>query len=180
MATLLLIELSGLSRLYLSTSHAQVTASHIGNQSNIYQYDSKTGRCMNHLGQEGWNKINLATLFDGINERLLADPTFQPKHRYRNINAECVDFRGFDFNRVIKLSYVTLEKWNLQGANLDHASFTFAHMINSDLRGARLSKISMGYANIDGVVDPFTQYPDFCKRMYHRSDPHVGRINCEL
>ena len=51
---------------------------------------------------------------------------------------------------------------------------------DDDLRGARLSGISIGYTYISGKIDQFTEYPKVC--VLHR----IGRaddsqkISCEL
>ena len=145
-----------------------------------YFYQVKSGECINAKGEKGYNTIELDILFDGVDESQLSSPKYQPKQAYKNKNAECVDFSNFDFNRIIKLSYVRLEKWNFRGAKLDGAAFAFAKMIDADLRGARLSGISIGYTYISGKIDQFTEYPKVC--VLHR----IGRaddsqkISCEL
>ena len=71
---------------------------------------------------------------------------------------------------LLKLDYVELRNWNLKGALLNHAAFAFAEMSQADLRGAKLQKISIGYTSIQGLIDAFTEYPNFCKVQRNLND----------
>ena len=143
-------------------------------------YQAKTGECVNAKGDRGFNKINLSTLFDGLNENELSSPNYQPKQVYENKDAECTDFSKFDFNRIIKLSYVRLTKWNFKGSKLDGAAFAFAKMIDADLQGAKLKDISIGYTYISGQIDRFTEYPDVCILKRFGREQFTQHIRCEL
>lgn len=144
----------------------------------IYQADS--GECLDSKGEKGFNIIDLKYLFDGLHESDLSSPNYQPKPVYLNKNAECTDFSNFDFNRIIKLSYVRLEKWNLKGSKLDGAAFAFAKMLDADLQGAKLSSISIGYTSITGKVDRFTEYPKVCTLERKTRLSTDSYIKCEL
>ena len=144
-----------------------------------YFYQVESGECININGEKGFNAVELGALFDGVDESQLSSAKYQPKQVYRNKNAECVDFSNFDFNRIIKLSYVRLEKWNFRGAKLEGAAFAFAKMIDADLRGAKLSTISIGYTYISGKIDKFTEYPKICTVQRLGRDNPSQRIRCE-
>ena len=146
----------------------------------LYHYQASTGECVNLEGERGYNPVQINVLFDGLTEEILRSEKYQPKQVYLNKNAECVDFTNFDFNRIIKLSYVRLENWNLKGAILKNAAFTFAKMIKADLRGTKLTDISIGYTYISGSIDKFTKYPKFCLPQRPSRHETTKRIVCEL
>ena len=149
-------------------------------KSSKFFYQAKTGECINAKGEKGFNQIHLSSLFDGLDKAQLSSPNYQPKQVYENKDAECTDFSNFDFNHIIKLSYVRLDKWNFKGSNLDGAAFAFAKMIDADLRGAKLSGISIGYTYISGQVDRFTEYPKVCVLRQLSRGQITQFIKCEL
>ena len=150
------------------------------NKSSKFFYQAKTGECINAKGEKGFNQIRLSYLFDGLDETQLSSTNYQPKRAYENKDAECTDFSNFDFNRIIKLSYVRLNEWNFKGSKLDGAAFAFAKMVNADLRGAKLSGISIGYTYISGQVDRFTEYPKICVLRRLGREQVTQHIKCEL
>ena len=114
------------------------------NKSSRFFYQVKTGECINAKGEKGFNQIHLSSLFDGLDEKQLSSPNYKPKQVYENKDAECTDFSNFDFNRIIKLSYVRLDQWNFKGSKLDGAAFAFAKMIDADLREEARGIIPLG------------------------------------
>lgn len=126
----------------------------------VFRYNPKTGTCENGKKQKGYNPVNVEALF-GVKLALAKSETFRPKKAYRHVDAECVDFRAFNFNTIMKFQYTNLEHWNLRGARLDDAKFFFARMNKADLRGAALKRLKFGYTTINGQIDKYTTYRDF-------------------
>ena len=146
----------------------------------VFRYDPKRGVCLNAKGERGHNQIDIKYLFDGLTDAALKAPHYQPKRVYRDKLAECVDFSGFDFNRIIKFSYVTFEGWNLRGAVLSGAAFSFADMTKVDLSGADLRGISIGYTHIDGRADRFTRHSAECSVTPEPGQREHLRVTCDL
>lgn len=103
-----------------------------------FHYNAKTGACENDLRQTGLNPVTRDEI-------------------QKTGDGECADLR-FQLNGD-NLSYPILKDWNLKGASLDKAKLFFAHLLDADLRGARLEGFEFGYAEITGLIDEFTKLP---------------------
>jgi len=120
-----------------------------------FTYDAETGECTDGEGRTGLN----AWPIEMIRE---------------TGNAECADLRGVAVEEGDH-TYPVLRDWNLRGALLDGGSLYFAILENASLEGADFSGMTMGYVQIDGTIDGFTQLPDApCERFFD------GTVFCSL
>ena len=115
-----------------------------------FAYDAERGACIDVAGNTGIN------------------PTTQAYVRVTG-DGECADLGGLQLNET-DFGYPVLE-WNLAGARLDGARLHFAHLMQADLSGARMTDFQFGYAILDAAVDDFTQ-PLPCPAS-------GGRIECQ-
>jgi hypothetical protein len=81
-------------------------------------------------------------------------------------NGQCTQLEGVDLGEG-NVSYPALN-WNLQGAHLNGASLSFAHLTDAKLHGTQMTHLSYGYANITGEGDLKTQLPEQgCEKTVH-------------
>ncbi len=126
-----------------------------------YRYDPGTGRCINCVGQTGYNPV------DTVQVRLTR-------------NCECMDLSKYQLaylkegiTRDNLFHYPVLEGYNFRGARMDSAQLFFAYIEKSDLSGANLATLQYGYAGVQGNTDQFTQLPKEGQCLY-RNDS----LNC--
>src|ERR1700754_4494261 len=91
---------------------------------NQYSYNLSTGKCVNYLGQEGYNKLVLEQV-------------------YITRNCECTDLSDrelvylLDTTRIdnwTPLGYNVLDSFNFRGAKLDSSRLFFNYISHADLR----------------------------------------------
>lgn len=90
---------------------------------------------------------------------------------YADVDAECVDLRGFDFRRYSGGRYPRLLRWNLRGADFSGANISYVRFLDGDLRGASFDGAEMIYGALRGTVDAFTKLPPGC-------EPEGGVVDC--
>lgn len=129
---------------------------------NKYHYDSEKGKCVDDSGIDGLNSADPDRLFKDKKEG----------NTYPDVNAECTDFQGFDFNYFISFGDPHLVRWNIKGSNFRGAKMHFASIINSSFEGASLSEFVIGYSTLTGTVDKNTKLPPGCT-------PKDDKIKCK-
>ncbi len=115
----------------LKASQSQTLVKNIQKKMDRFRYDSKTGKCVNKEGVQGYNKTD------------------------NPMDGECGDFHGLDFHSA------DLLEADLRGANLRNASFEYADLsgaalMGADLRGANLKDADLSRAEIDA----YSQFKD--------------------
>ena len=123
-----------------------------------FKYGPTTGKCHNAAGQFGLNPLVMSELF-------IPSTKFVPGggRSFAPIDAECVNFIGFDFvNSIGESDYVYLINWNLRGANLNGAKLNLVRLYG-DLSGVDISAANAGYSNVLPVFDKWTHLPEGCQ-----------------
>ena len=117
-------------------------------ESELFRYQTRTGKCINCRGEEGLNEYDEAYIES-------------------TKDAECFNLRGRELillhskiNTSWSLAYDTLDGYNFRGAEMDTATLFFNKILNADFRGANLSKLVYGYAVVEGTTDQFTKLPE--------------------
>ena len=105
------------------------------------EYTYKEGTCVNQNQEEGFNPWTLEMV------RITK-------------NGECSDLSGMELNDGF-LNHQNLD-WNVKGANLENTDVAFSEMIGIQLQGASFESMTMGYVTIEGDIDAFTKYPEYC------------------
>lgn len=106
---------------------------------NVYTY--KEGKCLNQNQEEGYNPWTLEMV------RITK-------------NGECSDLSGMELHDGF-LNHQNLD-WNVKGSNLENTDVAFSEMIGIQLQGASFESMTMGYVTIEGDIDAFTKYPEYC------------------
>ena len=120
---------------------ASLTTSSVGLASDLYHYNSTTGRCINSAGHTGLNSTSF--------EALMATG-----------NGECADLSFLQEVWSADHLNATYTGWNLKGADLNRASALNVVLKSVELSGTQLLGLKGGYSYFEGKVDKYTQLPD--------------------
>lgn len=142
---------------FIVTAHAHA--------SSCFKYVETKGHCENKAGERGFNKADAEQLFKNFESQ---------ERAYKNVDAECVDFRGFDFKHHLGFESRRMVGWNLKGANFEGVKLHFAHILNAHLAGTNFTDMDWGYVQLSGQRDKYTVLPEGCEH-----DPQSDKVDCQ-
>ena len=114
-----------------------------------YTYQVDSGKCVNTTThEEGYNRPDPAVLFAHLSE---------DGGSYGPVDAQCIDFAGFDFNAFTASTAAVFDHWNFNGAKFTGAKLHFIQLSDASLLGTDLRGFVFGYVEIHATGDRFTQ-----------------------
>jgi hypothetical protein len=125
-----------------------------------FTYNQESGLCLDVSGQVGFNTFNPDSISYSL--QTFTTPLGIEKEISVGVDAECINFHGFDFTKIVGANYFIMKDWNLKGSNLNGSKANFNIFANADLRGTKFNSFGFGYGFVFGKTDENTVSHDSC------------------